>query len=98
VSRNAVLVTVEGGTVQHTVDLAGTTDVIVIDWDAIDQRSNASPVEALAAIAETKVRLYPWRELIHEAWLLLLETEQGWLEGAESDARLTYDNERMVND
>jgi len=87
---NVVLVTVDGGMVQDTINLHGETDVIVLDWDTIDRSGNASTEEAILQIAEYKIALAPWREQVPEAWAALLQNEQEWLEGVESDARLTY--------
>jgi len=90
VSGNVLLITVEGGLVQDTVNLFGETEAIVLDWDTIDLNSSASTQEALEHIAALKYQLYPWREQVPGAWKTLLKAEIDWLDGAEHDNRLTY--------
>jgi hypothetical protein len=87
---NLILITVSDNVVQETIDLIGLTDVIVIDWDAIDPSSSLSTEEALIEIAKLKIKLYPWQEQITQTWSDLLQCETDWLDGAASDANLTY--------
>jgi hypothetical protein len=89
--RNLVLVTVDGGIAQEPINLVGETDVVTIDWDLLDMSSSSSQDRVMAEIADIKIKLYPWREIVPREWALLLQTEQDWLEGAEGDAHLTYD-------
>jgi hypothetical protein len=89
-SPNLVVVEIDGAEPVNVTSIVGLTEAIVVDWGSIDPSSSASTDEAMVAIAKLKVQLFPWREQLGRVWTDLLERENDWLEGAASDANLTY--------
>lgn len=87
---NLVLVEIDGADPLNVSNLVGLTDVIVVDWGTIDPSGSASTEDALTEIAKLKIQLYPWQEQITKVWEDLLKLETDWLDGAASDASLTY--------
>lgn len=87
---NLALVEIDGADPLNVTNLVGLTDVIVVDWGEIDPSGSTSTEDALVAIAKLKLQLYPWQEQITQVWADLLQRENDWLEGAASDANLTY--------
>jgi hypothetical protein len=87
---NLALVEINGADPVNVTSIVGETDVIVIDWEDIGTSSSLSTEDALIEIAKLKVQLYPWQEQITQVWADLLQCENDWLDGAASDANLTY--------
>lgn len=87
---NLALVEIDGADPLNVTNLVGLTDVIVVDWGLIDPSGSNSTEEAMAEIARLKIQLYPWQEQITKVWSDLLQRETDWLDGAASDANLTY--------
>jgi hypothetical protein len=87
---NLALVEINGADPVNVTSIVGETDVIVIDWGYIDPSGSCSTEDALIEIAKLKIKLYPWQEQITQVWSDLLQRETDWLDGAASDANLTY--------